>query len=183
MTHSYKKSFFEDGRCRISTARAGNVIGGGDFANDRIIPDCIRAAGCGKEIVVRNPHSTRPYQLVLEPLAVYMAIAMRQWEDAAFAGYFNVGPDDKDCVTTGELVNLFCEAWGGSASWVDRFDGGPHEANFLKLDCSKVKRALGWQPRYGVREAVEKTVEWSQAYLNGEDMLEVTDRQIREFFG
>ena len=183
VTHSYQKSFFEDGRCSISTARAGNVIGGGDFANDRIIPDCIRAAGCGKEIVVRNPHSTRPYQLVLEPLAVYMAVAMRQWENQAFAGYFNVGPDDKDCVTTGELVNLFCAAWGEGAAWVDRYDGGPHEANFLKLDCSKVKRALGWQPRYGVREAVEKTVEWSKAYLNGEDMLEVTDRQIREFFG
>ena len=182
VTHSYQKSFFQDRCCAISTSRAGNVIGGGDFANDRIIPDCVRAAGFGKEIVVRNPHSTRPYQLVLEPLAVYMAIAMRQWEDKAFQGYYNVGPDDKDCVTTGRLVDIFCAAWGPTASWVDKYDGGPHEANFLKLDCSKIKRALGWTPRYGVKEAVEKTVAWSKEYLEGADMLEVMDRQIREFF-
>ncbi len=182
VTHSYQKSFFQDRCCAISTSRAGNVIGGGDFANDRIIPDCVRAAGFGKEIVVRNPHSTRPYQLVLEPLAVYMAIAMRQWQDKAFQGYYNVGPDDKDCVTTGRLVDIFCAAWGPTASWVDKYDGGPHEANFLKLDCSKIKRALGWTPRYGVKEAVEKTVAWSKEYLEGADMLEVMDRQIREFF-
>ena len=182
VTHSYQKSFFQDGRCAISTSRAGNVIGGGDFANDRIIPDCVRAAGCGREIAVRNPHSTRPYQLVLEPLAVYMAIAMRQWEDRSFQGYYNVGPDDKDCVTTGTLVDLFCAAWGPEASWVDQYDGGPHEANFLKLDCSKIKRALNWTPRYGVKEAIEKTVAWSKEYLEGADMLEVMDRQIREFF-
>ena len=182
VTHSYQKSFFQDGRCAISTSRAGNVIGGGDFANDRIIPDCVRAAGCGRKIAVRNPHSTRPYQLVLEPLAVYMAIAMRQWEDRSFQGYYNVGPDDKDCVTTGTLVDLFCAAWGPEASWVDQYDGGPHEANFLKLDCSKIKRALNWTPRYGVKEAIEKTVAWSKEYLEGADMLEVMDRQIREFF-
>ena len=182
VTHSYQKSFFQDGRCAISTSRAGNVIGGGDFANDRIIPDCVRAAGCGREIAVRNPHSTRPYQLVLEPLAVYMAIAMRQWEDRSFQGYYNVGPDDKDCVTTGTLVDLFSAASGPEASWVDQYDGGPHEANFLKLDCSKIKRALGWTPRYGVKEAIEKTVAWSKEYLEGADMLEVMDRQIREFF-
>ena len=113
VTHSYQKSFFSDGRCAVSTSRAGNVIGGGDFANDRIIPDCIRAAATGKDIIVRNPHSTRPYQLVLEPLAVYLTIAMRQHEDGRYQGYYNVGPDDKDCVTTGRLVDMFCRAWGG----------------------------------------------------------------------
>lgn len=112
VTHSYKKSFFEDGRCAISTARAGNVIGGGDFAADRIIPDCVRAAAAGKTIIVRNPYSTRPYQHVMEPLAVYLAIAMKQYEDRTFEGYYNVGPDDKDCVTTGTLADLFCAAWG-----------------------------------------------------------------------
>ena len=110
VTHSYQKSFFSDGRCAVSTSRAGNVIGGGDFANDRIIPDCIRAAATGKDIIVRNPHSTRPYQLVLEPLAVYLTIAMRQHEDGRYQGYYNVGPDDKDCVTTGRLVDMFCRA-------------------------------------------------------------------------
>ena len=182
VTHSYQKSFFGDGRCAVSTSRAGNVIGGGDFANDRIIPDCIRAAATGKDIIVRNPHSTRPYQLVLEPLAVYLTIAMRQHEDGRYQGYYNVGPDDKDCVTTGRLVDMFCRLWGGDVKWVNQYDGGPHEANFLKLDCSRIKSVFGWRPRYGVEEAVQKTVEWSRAYLDGEDMLEVMDRQITEFF-
>ena len=182
VTHSYQKSFFGDGRCAVSTSRAGNVIGGGDFANDRIIPDCIRAAATGKDIIVRNPHSTRPYQLVLEPLAVYLTIAMRQYEDGRYQGYYNVGPDDKDCVTTGCLVDMFCRLWGGDVKWVNQYDGGPHEANFLKLDCSRIKSVFGWRPRYGVEEAVQKTVEWSRAYLDGEDMLEVMDRQITEFF-
>lgn len=182
VTHSYQKSFFGDGRCAVSTSRAGNVIGGGDFANDRIIPDCIRAAATGKDIIVRNPHSTRPYQLVLEPLAVYLTIAMRQYEDGRNQGYYNVGPDDKDCVTTGCLVDMFCRLWGGDVKWVNQYDGGPYEANFLKLDCSRIKSVFGWRPRYGVEEAVEKTVEWSRAYLDGEDMLEVMDRQITEFF-
>ena len=182
VTHSYQKSFFSDGRCAVSTSRAGNVIGGGDFANDRIIPDCIRAAATGKDIIVRNPHSTRPYQLVLEPLAVYLTIAMRQHEDGRYQGYYNVGPDDKDCVTTGRLVDMFCRAWGGDVKWVNQYDGGPHEANFLKLDCSRIKSVFGWRPRYGVEEAVQMTVEWSRAYLDGEDMLEVMDRQITEFF-
>ena len=182
VTHSYAKSFFADGHTAVSTSRAGNVIGGGDFAGDRIIPDCIRAATAGREIVVRNPYSTRPYQLVLEPLAIYMAIAMKQYEDLNFQGYYNVGPDDRDCVTTGELADLFTAAWGGGITWVNRYDGGPHEANFLKLDCSKIKKTFGWSPRYGVKEAVEKTVEWTKDYLAGEDMLAVMDRQIKEFF-
>ena len=163
VTHSYKKSFFEDGRCAISTARAGNVIGGGDFAADRIIPDCVRAAAAGKTIIVRNPYSTRPYQHVMEPLAVYLTIAMKQYEDRTFEGYYNVGPDDKDCVTTGTLADLFCAAWGQGQTWENRWMGGPHEANFLKLDCSKIKHTFGWTPRYGVKEAVEKTVEWSKS--------------------
>lgn len=182
VTHSYKKSFFQDGRCAVSTSRAGNVIGGGDFANDRIIPDCIRAAAAGSDIIVRNPHSTRPYQHVLEPLAVYLTIAWKQYVDKGMEGYYNVGPDDQDCVTTGALVTMFCEAWGDGLKWIDRFDGGPHEASFLKLDCSKVKSKFGWQPRYHVKEAIEKTVEWSKAYLEGGDMLYEMDLQIQQFF-
>lgn len=181
VTHSYQKSFFQDGRCAVSTARAGNVIGGGDFANDRIIPDCVRAMAAGKEIVVRNPYSTRPFQHVLEPLFAYLMIAQRQYEDLTYQGYYNVGPDDCDCITTGELVTLFCERWGGDARWINRHDGGPHEANFLKLDCSKIKHTFGWQPRWHICQAIEKTVEWSKAYLDGEDMRLVMDKQIMEF--
>lgn len=182
VTHSYAKSFFADGHCRISTARAGNVIGGGDFARDRIIPDCIRAVSAGKTIQVRNPYSIRPYQHVLEPLGAYLMIGAMQLEDKRFCGYYNVGPDDEDCVTTGELTDLFCRAWGNNVSWESQAEEGPHEANFLKLDCSKLKTTFGWKPRYHVQEAVEKTVEWAKAYLAGEEMTEVMDRQILEFF-
>ena len=185
MTHSYKKSFFEDGRCAISTCRAGNVIGGGDFANDRIIPDCVRAAMKKTDIIVRNPHSTRPFQHVLEPLAVYMAVAKAQYEDGKYAGYYNVGPDDKDCVTTGQLVDLFCEAWGDGLSWINQSDGGPHEANFLNLDCSRVKRVFGWTPRWGVKDAIRLTVEWCREYEKDPAdprVTEIMDRQIGEMF-
>ena len=181
VTHSYKNSFFADGSVAISTARAGNVIGGGDFANDRIIPDCIRAASEKKSIGVRNPHSTRPFQHVLEPLCAYLMIAQKQYEDGSYAGYYNVGPDDKDCVTTGELVELFCQSGGEGQTWENHFVGGPHEANFLKLDCSKIKHTFGWKPVWGVKEAIEKTVEWSKAWLAGADINDVMQQQILDF--
>lgn len=182
VTHSYKNSFFADGRVAISTARAGNVIGGGDFAHDRIVPDCIRAAIAGQDIVVRNPFSTRPYQHVLEPLAAYLMIAARQYEDIKFAGYYNVGPDDVDCFQTGALVDLFVSKWGAGLKWIDEYDGGPHEANFLKLDCSKLKAVFGWKPRWNLDTAIEKTVEWAKAWQHGEDVNDVMERQIKEFF-
>lgn len=181
VTASYRRSFFGPGgrKCAISTCRAGNVIGGGDFAPDRIIPDCIRAAAAGKPVEVRNPHSTRPYQHVLEPLFFYLRVAKEQAEDPAFAGSYNIGPDDRDCVATGVLADMFCRAWGGGETWVTGNPDGPHEANFLKLDCSHAKRVFGWAPKMHAGEAVEATVLWSKAWLRGEDMREVTDRQIR----
>lgn len=181
VTHSYQSSFFSDGKLAVSTARAGNVIGGGDFANDRIIPDCIRAVIMGETIVVRNPHSTRPYQHVLEPLMAYLMIAQRQYEDGKYAGWYNVGPDECDCVTTGALVDLFCAKWGGGAGWENRWDGGPHEASFLKLDCSKIKSVFGWQPRWHIAEAIEKTCEWARVWLAGGDIPAVMDGQIRAY--
>ena len=181
VTHSYKSSFFEDGRVAISTARAGNVIGGGDFANDRIIPDCVRAAGKKEPVTLRNPHSTRPYQHVLEPLSAYLMIAQRQLEDGGYAGWYNVGPDDRDCVTTGTLVDLFCQKWGEGQTWINQSQGGPHEANFLKLDCSKLKHVFGWQPKWDIDEAIGRTVEWTKAWMAGVDVAKVMDRQIRDF--
>ena len=181
VTHSYKNSFFTDETVAISTARAGNVIGGGDFANDRIIPDCIRAAEKGEDIIVRNPFSTRPYQHVLEPVYAYAMIAAKQYEDIKFADYYNVGPDETDCCQTGKLVDLFIGYWGEGMKWINRYDGGPHEANFLKLDCSKLKSVFNWQPRWDIRAAVEKTVEWSKCWLNGGNVRECMDRQIAEF--
>lgn len=182
VTHSYIHSFFKDMQVAVSTARAGNVIGGGDFANDRIIPDCVRSAMEDKDIVVRNPYSVRPYQHVLEPLAVYLMIVEKQYHDKKYSGYYNVGPDDCDCVTTGELVDLFCNAWGDHQTWVERSVDSFHEANFLKLDCSKLKNTFGWRPRWHVKEAVERTVEWTKAYQDGKGVTECMDRQIEEFF-
>lgn len=182
VTHSYKSSFFTSGTPATSTARAGNVIGGGDFASDRIIPDCVRAVEAGMPVVVRNPHSTRPYQHVLEPLFAYLMIVQRQYEDPSLAGWYNVGPDEQDCVTTGALVELFCSKWGSGASWVDCSEvNAPHEASFLKLDCSKLKSAFGWQPRWHIGEAVEKTVEWTKVWCSGGDIPAVMDRQITEY--
>ncbi len=181
VTHSYKRSFFANSYTAISTARAGNVIGGGDFANDRIIPDCVRAAIKGEKIIVRNPHSIRPYQHVLEPLFAYLIIVKAQYEDNSLAGYYNIGPDDNDCITTGQLVDLFCKSWGNGQTWENHFIGGPHEANFLKLDCSKLKNTFDWNPRWNVQTAIEKTVEWTKEYLSGGDVNECMDKQIDDF--
>lgn len=181
VTHSYKNSFFSDNRVAISTARAGNVIGGGDFANDRIIPDCVRAVMRSEKIIVRNPNSTRPYQHVIEPLYAYLMIAERQYKDVAYSDYYNVGPDEIDCVTSGDLVQLFCTKWGENLSWESRSAGGPHEANFLKLDCSKLKATFGWKPRWHIEDAIEKTVEWTRSYLKNENVSKIMDRQINEF--
>lgn len=193
VTSSYKNSFLnpnlkkEDGSrpAAVSTARAGNVIGGGDFAADRIIPDCVRAVLSGQDIIVRNPYSTRPYQHVLEPVAVYLMLAAKQYEDLALAGCYNVGPDETDCYTTGEIVTLFCEKWnqaaGQKVTWKNEYDGGPHEANFLKLDCAKLKSVFGWKPVWNVETAMEKIVEWTIAYRDGKDIAELMDRQIQAF--
>ena len=182
VTHSYRNSFFADGRVAISTARAGNVIGGGDFANDRIIPDCVRALEKGEDIVVRNPYSTRPYQHVLEPLYAYLMIAKAQYEDIKFSDYYNVGPDECDCVTTGELVDLFVKYTDGKIKRIDRREeNAVHEANFLKLDCSKLKSVFGWKPHWHVTDAVEKTVEWSRVWLEKGDVRRCMDEQINEF--
>ncbi len=182
VTHSYINSFFQN-KIAVSTARAGNVIGGGDFANDRIIPDCIRAMKSGKKIGVRNPYSTRPYQHVLEPLSVYLIIAKAQYEDINYAGFYNVGPDDCDCVTTGELVNLFCSHWGDGAEWENQADpNAPHEANFLKLDCSKIKSVFNWKPRWHMEECMEMTCRFGKIWLSGGDIPDEMDYEIKEFF-
>lgn len=183
VTSSYKKSFFFDRDVAISTCRAGNVIGGGDFAKDRIIPDCVRAMKDKKDIVVRNPYSTRPYQHVLEPVCTYLKLAELQYKDkATYEGNYNVGPDDCDCVTTGELVDLFCDKWGEGASWKDVSEkNAPHEAGFLKLDCSRIKRVMNWEPRWHIEETIEKTVEWSKCYLEGSDVNSKMREQIKEY--
>jgi len=197
VTSSYKNSFFggetgimKDGRkVAISTCRAGNVLGGGDFATDRIIPDCIRAVQKGEQIIVRNPYSTRPYQHVLEPVVGYLTVAAEQYNDITKADSYNIGPDDGDCVTTGKLVDLFCNKWNevakanglAEASWVNKSDGGPHEAGFLKLDSSKIKAKLKIFNRWHIDTEMEKIIEWTVAYLTGGDTLKVMDEHIAQY--
>ena len=182
VTHSYVNSYFIGSETAVSTARAGNVIGGGDFARDRIIPDCIRAAMDNKPIVVRNPRSTRPYQHVLEPVMAYLMIAQGQYEDRTLAGWYNVGPDDCDCVTTGELVDLFCSAWGSGIRWENHAEANaPHEANYLKLDCTKLKAAFGWKPVWHMDTTMEMICRWTKVWLAGGNVAEEMDREISAF--
>ncbi len=185
VTDSYKQSFFTDREIAVSTMRAGNVIGGRDYAADRIIPDCIRAAGKGKDIIIRNPYATRPFQHVLEPVTAYLMVAAGQYMDKEAAGSYNVGPDEGDCITAGELAELFCEIWekqtGHKVNWINQHDGGPHEAGYLKLDCSKLKKRFAWQPKWKIRTAVEKSIEMYTC-LN-QDLHTCILEQIKEYCG
>ena len=183
VTYSYTRSYLQAAGVAVSTARAGNVIGGGDFSDNRIIPDCVKAAAKGEAVVIRNPRSVRPYQHVLEPLAAYLTIAAAQYGDGALAGSYNIGPDRDDCVYTEKLVSLFCGAWKEGVRYtVHSESGAPHEAGLLMLDNAKVKETFGISPVWGIAEAVKKTVEWSKAYYAKEDMRRVTEGQIEAFF-
>lgn len=182
VTYSYIQSFFKERKLPISTMRAGNVIGGGDFAPNRIIPDCIRSVLQKRKIIVRNPYSIRPYQHVLEPIMAYLLVAKRQYENFNIAGCYNIGPDDKDCITTGELVDIFCNKWADGASWLHQSEiNAPHEANFLRLDSSKIKKVLDWKPKWNVNTAIEKTVEWTKEWKENNNISDIMDKQIRQY--
>ncbi len=182
VTYSYIQSFFKERKLPISTMRAGNVIGGGDFAPNRIIPDCIRSVLKKQKIIVRNPYSIRPYQHVLEPIMSYLLVAKRQYENFNIAGCYNIGPDDKDCITTGELVDIFCNKWADGASWLHQSEiNAPHEANFLRLDSSKIKKVLDWKPKWNVNTAIEKTVEWTKEWKENNNISDIMDKQIRQY--
>jgi len=188
ITYSYRNSFFlNTDSPSVSTARSGNVIGGGDYSDDRIIPDCIRAMEAGKEIILRNPSSTRPYQHVLECLYGYLLLAQKQYEDKSLEGSYNFGPDDESCITTEKLTDLFCKEWKLGASWKSHEDDGLslcgrlHEANLLKLDCSKAKTVLGWKPKWDIKTAVKKTVEFAKIKIDDEKLV-LIENQIKEYF-
>ena len=194
VTHSYVQSFLQEKQVAVSTCRAGNVIGGGDFAKDRIIPDCVRAVEKKEIIEVRNPYSTRPYQHVLEPLFAYLMIAQKQYENINYANCYNVGPDDNNCVTTGELVSTFCECWNEKVEgeqfilkWVNRSETGPHEANFLRLNCDKIKNTFLWKPKWSIEQSLQKVVELERCRLlnQGKELAEILEacmrKQINEY--
>lgn len=185
VTASYRRSFFGDRDVAISTLRAGNVIGGGDFAKDRIVPDCVRAAQAGEDIALRNPGAVRPYQHVLEPVTVYLHVAQKQYDDKSLEGAYNIGPEESNCITTGEIATLFCKKWeelsGRKQGWIVKGDGGPHEANLLKLDCTKIKATFDWKPVWDIKEAVRETTEWYYRFFAGENMNEFTTKQIERY--
>ncbi len=185
VTASYRQSFFEDRDIAITTMRAGNVIGGGDFAVDRIIPDCVRAAEKEQDILIRNPDSIRPYQHVLEPVLAYLRVAVEQLQNKKLEGAYNIGPQEENCITTGQMADLFCQKWkelsGREQKWVSGSEKGPHEAKLLKLDCAKIKSVFGWKPVWDIRQTMDHVTEWYYGYVNGADMLQITDEQIEKY--
>ena len=181
---AYRNSFFPAASytkhgVALATGRAGNVIGGGDWAEDRLIPDVMRAIAQGQPVNIRNPDSIRPWQHVLEPLSGYLLLAQGLYEQGpALAEGWNFGPSDDDAKPVSWILEQLIESWGDGASW--SLDGGehPHEAHYLKLDCSKAKSRLGWQPRWHLNDALDKIVDWQKHYLQGADMKAVTLSQI-----
>lgn len=187
VTAAYRNSFFnpakyDDHQVALASVRAGNVIGGGDWADDRLIPDVLRAIGEGRPVVIRNPQAIRPWQHVLEPLNGYLLLAQKLYEvGTAYAEGWNFGPNDADAKSVQWIVDRVTQQWGDGACWQSDDAEHPHEANHLKLDCSKAKTLLDWQPRWSLARTLEMVVAWQRAYVAQQDMREVTLDQIREF--
>lgn len=186
VTSSYRQSFFKansEGLANaIATARAGNVIGGGDWSEDRLIPDSIKAFNSDRPLLIRNPMATRPWQHVLEPLSGYLVLAQALYaEGEKFASAWNFGPNDEDACSVQDVVEKLIGKWGGSARWLKDGLDQPHEANLLKLDCSKAKMQLGWVPKWNLEVALENTYQWYKAQKCGADMREITLEQIHKY--
>lgn len=189
VTTAYRNSYFHpdkygDHGIALATGRAGNVIGGGDWAGDRLIPDIMRAITQGKAVNIRNPHAIRPWQHVLEPLSGYLLLAQKLYEEGAtYAEGWNFGPNDEDAKPVQWIVERLTKAWGESASWTLDDGKHPHEAHYLKLDCSKAKTRLDWYPRWHLENTLDAIVSWQQAYRAGKDMRAITLSQISEYEG
>jgi CDP-glucose 4,6-dehydratase len=179
---SYRNSFFSSpGACAVATARAGNVIGGGDWAADRLIPDMVRAFTAGKQIRLRCPDAVRPWQHVLEPLAGYMLLAESAYRDASFAGSWNFGPSDPRAYSVGWVTRSFAEAWGQDARWALDSGHHPHETSLLRLDCSKAMQTLGWRPILDIDTALKWTADWYRRHATGESPLKLCLEQIERY--
>lgn len=178
---AYRRSYFESSHTRLISVRAGNVIGGGDWAEDRLIPDCMRALSSGETIIVRRPHSVRPWQHVLEPLAGYLSYAQALYEGKDLPPALNFGPWEADIQPVGEVVNTIVELWGNGARWQVQSDGGPHEAGLLTLDSTLARHTLGWRPNLRLGDALAFTVEWYRRFQAGEPMDAVTVQQIERY--
>ncbi len=188
VTSAYRNSFFnskdyQNHGVALASARAGNVIGGGDWATDRLIPDFVRAISTGKEVKIRSPYAIRPWQHVLEPLIGYLMLAEKLFSDGpVFAEAWNFGPDDSDAKSVAWITKRFSELWGNDFSYIIDKDPQPHEASYLKLDCSKAKADLGWNPKWHLEKAMEATSEWYKTWLAGKDIRSFTESQIDYYF-
>jgi CDP-glucose 4,6-dehydratase len=182
---SYRSSFFGDGRhpARVASARAGNVIGGGDWARDRLVPDCLRAFAAGEPVPLRHPNAVRPWQHVLGPLAGYLALAVRLVgaEGSRFADAWNFGPDESDDASVADVAQRLARLWGEGARVEWDTGAGPHEAQLLRLDSARSRADLGWRPGWSLDQAIEHTVAWHRAWRHGEDMQAVSQTQITDF--
>lgn len=189
VTSSFRNSFFnpsEYGKSHhvaLASARAGNVIGGGDWAEDRLIPDFIRAIRNKEKVSIRSPYAIRPWQHVLEPLTGYLLLGAHLLSDGSqYAEAWNLGPDDTDAKPVEWIVNKLCGLWEENASYEIDTHPQPHEATYLKLDCSKAKALLNWYPRWNIETALETIVEWTKAYDRGENMRLICEQQIQQYF-
>jgi len=182
VTASYRRSYYEQKGIGLASARAGNVVGGGDWALDRLIPDILRAFEKEQPVVIRSPSATRPWQHVLEPLSGYLALAQRLFEKPGdFAEGWNFGPNEEDAKPVSWILDRMVDAWPGSSWQLDQVTNNPHEANYLKLDISKAKSKLHWQPTWDLKHTLENIVQWHRAWLSGDDMQEFSKNEINEF--
>ncbi len=187
VTMAYRNSFFNtkdytSHGVAAASARAGNVIGGGDWANDRLIPDCMRAILNGEKVVIRNPRAIRPWQHVLEPLSGYLILAQKLYEEGPkYAEGWNFGPNDADAKPVEWIVQRLCEKWGGNASYEIGKGEHPHEAHYLKLDYSKAKSELGWQPRWNLEKAIDSIIVWTKSYKENKDLRDKCIEQIEKY--
>jgi CDP-glucose 4,6-dehydratase len=188
VTSAYRNSYFnpkeyEKHGVALASARAGNVIGGGDWADDRLIPDFIRAISKGEKVKIRSPYAIRPWQHVLEPLTGYLILAAKLYaEGTRYAQSWNFGPDDNDAQNVEWITRTICKLWGEDSSYKVDAKPQPHEANYLKLDCSKAKAELGWLPRWNIETTLKSIVDWNNVYLNGKNARTVTNAQINQYF-
>ncbi|MDR2562702.1 MAG: CDP-glucose 4,6-dehydratase [Prevotellaceae bacterium] len=187
VTASFRNSFFNPAdygkthNTALASARAGNVIGGGDWATDRLIPDFIRAINQNETVRIRSPYAIRPWQHVLEPLSGYLLLGAKLYgEGVKYAEGWNFGPDDNDAKPVEWLINHICKLWGNAKYEIDT-NPQPHEANYLKLDCSKAKTLLGWYPKWSLETALTKIVEWTKAFNRGDNMQTICEQQIKEY--
>lgn len=180
IVESFLDSFFV-GRKIVKTARAGNVIGGGDWAVDRLVPDCMKTLSRGEKIIIRNPNAVRPWQHVLEPLYGYLLLAESVYKYGINSVSYNFGPEESSCINVEEVVRTICKLWGKNANFNIKNDAGPHETNYLKLDCTKAKKELNWMPLWNIDEALNKTIEWYKAYYQNKNIELITEKQIEEY--